>query len=298
LEQTYSDFEIIIVNDGSTDNSYEVAKSIKSDRITLLSQKNKGVSVARNLGAERAKYEYLLFLDADDGLFPAYLEEMASLIGEFPEAGIYSSNLKYYKSKINRFFNRDISFLDEKNYIDNYFKTVLTRGHLITSIVVYKKEVFQNSGGFVEGMIRGQDTYLLCKILLTEKLAFLNKPLYFVTYDADNRATDLYRPSNTDESLMDYFGSGVPYADIYIFKYVITQIHKMIMSGYKNEALDLFNKLKKCTPESLFYLVDLEKRLIDKKIRVPAFYYRKKQQTIKKLVALKDFIKFRLLKGD
>src|SRR5690606_12962360 len=66
LQQTFIDFEIIIVNDGSTDKSLEIAKSFKNERIKIYTQENQGVSAARNLGIEKSTSEYCCFLDADD----------------------------------------------------------------------------------------------------------------------------------------------------------------------------------------------------------------------------------------
>src|ERR1035437_6016704 len=96
LSQTFQEYEIIIVNDGSTDNSLEVISSCQLSTVNyqLINQENKGVSTARNNGVKLAKYDYIAFLDADDWWEPTYLEEMKALIDEFPDAGIYGSS--YY----------------------------------------------------------------------------------------------------------------------------------------------------------------------------------------------------------
>ena len=68
LSQTYTDYEMIVVNDGSTDSSEQIIKGIKSDKIKYIYQKNKGAAAARNRGISEAKGEYLFFLDSDDAI--------------------------------------------------------------------------------------------------------------------------------------------------------------------------------------------------------------------------------------
>lgn len=82
LSQTYPDFEVILVNDGSTDNSLEVCEAyVKKDkRIRLFSQPNKGVSGARNLGIKESKGDYLTFVDCDDWIEPMMLSKMKGLM--------------------------------------------------------------------------------------------------------------------------------------------------------------------------------------------------------------------------
>ena len=81
INQTFTNFEIIIVDDGSTDNSIEIINKLTNDiRLKIIKQKNQGVSVARNNGVRNAQYEYIAFLDGDDEWELKYLETIHKAI--------------------------------------------------------------------------------------------------------------------------------------------------------------------------------------------------------------------------
>lgn len=91
LSQTFKDYELIIVDDGSTDESYIIAKeSLEGTKVNyrLIQQENAGVSTARNNGVTASRGDFICFLDADDWWAQTFLEKMNSFINDYPDAGI------------------------------------------------------------------------------------------------------------------------------------------------------------------------------------------------------------------
>lgn len=199
LGQTYRDFEVIVIDDGSTDQSLEVAKTFENKSITIISQPNSGVSTARNNGVKIAKHPYICFLDADDWWHPTFLEEMKRLITDFPDAGIYGSGYYIVKHGQERIAPIGVSQGFERGIIDYcevYAKTLCMP---LTSIsVVIPKHIFDEEEGFKSQLKFGEDFDLWIRITLKHKVILVNKPLAYYNQDVDvnNRAigSRFYKP--------------------------------------------------------------------------------------------------------
>jgi glycosyltransferase EpsJ len=120
LNQKYKNFELIIVNDGSTDNSLEIIKQyVKEDkRIILINKKNEGVSKARNQALEKATGDYICFLDADDYIDDNYIKEICSIIKKYPK--IQMINFGFISEVEDMDFN--LLSRDEINFKEKYYK--------------------------------------------------------------------------------------------------------------------------------------------------------------------------------
>lgn len=200
LSQSFTDYEIIIVDDGSGDNSADIALQAISGRqnCQLMRQDNAGVSMARNNGVAASHGDYLCFLDADDWWAPNFLEEMSKLIDEFPDAGIYGTNytiVNETKQKT-RIAPVGVEPGFEKGYINYcqvYAKTLAMP--LWTGAVCMPRKIFDEMLGFPKGIKLGEDFMLWIRVALKYKVAFLNKPLAFYNQDVDNRAVGrLHKP--------------------------------------------------------------------------------------------------------
>ena len=202
LAQTFNDYELVIVDDGSKDNSAEIAAQAIENQpnCRLIRQKNAGVSMARNKGVAASQGDYLCFLDADDWWDSHFLAEMAKLIEEFPEAGIYGTNYTIVNETKRKTRVAQIGVEEgfEKgciNYCEAYAKTMYMP--LWTGAVCVPRDIFEEMGGFLKGIKLGEDFILWIHIALKYKVVFLNKPLSYYNQDVDlaNRGVGrLYYP--------------------------------------------------------------------------------------------------------
>lgn len=220
LDQTFQDFELIVVNDGSTDNSAEKVKNLigqtaapfamrPEHRFILLNQPNSGISVARNNGVKASKYDYITFLDADDWWDVHFLEEMKRLIDDYPMAGMFGSKYYWVKNGSNRgFVNHEPD--DFRGYID-YIKAYNYSWWMpiSSSSVVIRKNIFLEAGGF-KGILKfGEDFDLWIRIALNHKVAYINRHLSYYNQDVPvlNRVLGypkLYHPVNHFIFNLDY----------------------------------------------------------------------------------------------
>lgn len=190
LSQTFTEYELVIMDDGSRDDSFDIAqKAIEGHgHCFLYKQENAGVSMARNNAVALSHGDYLCFLDADDWWEPTFLEEMSKLVEEFSDAGIYGTNYiivneTKHKTRIAP-IGVDSGF--EKGYINYcqvYAKTLAMP--LWTGAVSIPRLVFNEMQGFPKGIKLGEDFLLWIRIALKYKVAFLNRPLAYYNQDVD-----------------------------------------------------------------------------------------------------------------
>jgi glycosyltransferase involved in cell wall biosynthesis len=205
--QTLKDFELIVVDDGSKDESAEIAAKIIEGHLNcrLIKQENAGVSMARNNGVASSHGDYLCFLDADDWWEPTFLEEMSKLIEEFPGAGIYGTNYTIvnetkHKTRVAP-IGVEVGF--EKGYINYCQVYAKTLAMPLTSIsVAIPRPIFDEMLGFPQGIKLGEDFLLWIRIALKNKVAFLNKPLAFYNQDVDLANRGVGRLHQAEEHML------------------------------------------------------------------------------------------------
>ncbi len=187
LGQTWKNFELIIIDNGSNDGSSEIVSQFIDPRIRVVRlSDNVGVSNARNKGVELSCAPLITFLDADDWWEPTFLEEIVGLTERHPDAGIYGTGYWIVKNGKKRLapIGVDEGFTEgEINYCQVYAKTLCMP---LTSITVaVPRGVFDETGGFNPQLKLGEDFDLWIRIALKHDVVLLNKPLSNYNQDVD-----------------------------------------------------------------------------------------------------------------
>lgn len=234
LAQNYTDMEIIIVNDGSTDGSVDVVESFCDPRIRLINQPNGGVSKARNHGLHEAKGDYIALLDADDTWRPGFLLAMISLAKQYPQESVFGA------AQVDRPIKtlpEGVSLVED---FCSYFYCFCTGSLLI------KREVFKEVGFFREGIQIGEDFDLWLRIACHYHYVYLNKPFLKHPDTTENNLSMIRELSKTFPYWEWYAYPYSPKSSLYRYTTdrIVSSASKLIKEGRFSEALILLMKTK------------------------------------------------------
>lgn len=174
LAQTYTDFEIIIADDGSTDGSAKIVKSFKDKRIKYFYKENEGVSAARNFAIDKANGNYFAFLDADDIWHNDHLLEINNIIIAMPHISAFATLLKS-ENKYGEYMPVYTNLTKDKLQENDFFTLSFARTILSSSTTVVSRDVCEKTGWFDVSLKKNEDTDYWIRIGTNYRIGVVNK---------------------------------------------------------------------------------------------------------------------------
>jgi glycosyltransferase involved in cell wall biosynthesis len=245
--QTYTHYEIIVVDDGSTDNTKKIIT--KYPEIKYIYQDNHGASSARNTGIQHAKGDFIAFLDSDDYWLPNKLELQVKIFLKNPLLWMVAgAKVKNKDRKLNDSFSNPNLTYDTKKIT---FLNLIEYNCINTPSVLVRRDIFEMTGLFDTNLKTGEDWDLWLRIACFGPVAFIKTPLVIINKINQSLSSDRYEIYNNNLKVFDKWNplknskSPLTYKNFIkiVIKHFVLGILKLLKSGQEKEALLLWNKV-------------------------------------------------------
>lgn len=185
--QDFKDFEIILVNDGSKDNTAEKLEKVKAQNpdleITVINKENGGVSTARNRGIDAARGEWLCFADDDDVISNDYISSLLSAVTQNGTKLGFGYFTRDYK-ELNNSPKGNVKLYENKSFLREFLYNGIKYHHCAA---IFNRSLFENGVRYPEGQKYSEDVHLLWRLIATnENVTVLEKPIYFYRFNPNS----------------------------------------------------------------------------------------------------------------
>ena len=212
LKQTFTDFEVIIVNDGSSDGIEQWVDTITDNRVKLVSQKNQGAAAARNTGIADAKGAYIAFIDSDDLWEPTKLKKQVYCLDNNPDVGlVYAWTSSIDKNGNNRgkiFANNSEGYVWEKLIEEN----IVMSG----SAAMVRRDCFEKFGVFDDNLRFAEDREMWIRIASNYSFAVIKEVLVYYRHHANNKSRNYIQSIDNFRLIIEKTFQSVPFELLYL----------------------------------------------------------------------------------
>ncbi|MEM7714189.1 MAG: glycosyltransferase [Cyanobacteria bacterium P01_A01_bin.68] len=235
LKQTFTNFEVLIIDDGSSDSIVEWAADIIDPRVKLISQNNQGVSAARNTGIKKSKGEYIAFLDADDLWEATKLEKQLQCFKNNPSLGLVHTAMILIDEE-----GKSLGRTFTSNVDGDALKALLEQNTIVTSSVTVRRNCLETVGNFDNKLRSSEDWELWVRLAYRYPFALIKEPLVFYRQHPHN-TTKNWQMLEQDLLYIEQVFRSVPQKLSYLKNHTYAHANiylawKALQTGYCNQA--------------------------------------------------------------
>lgn len=286
LKQDYENIEIIIVDDGSTDDSLRIVESIKDVRVHVYSQSNSGACVARNIAFEKCHGDYIMYFDADDLINKSYVSSLVKCLRDANDLSIATGEWDRFRTDLSEASFRKLSVYKDYDCAFNLLLDMWNTGEMLTcSSYLVPRKLIEIVGGWDESVLKNQDGEFFSRILMTADKVYhtADAKLYYRTgeYLSVSKASSKAKVASMLDTFISYRKNALAIEDSERVRKALAVNFTLFMYIHGNQFPDLM-KIAQSEVKNLGvgYQMNTQPRRVQKLCKVIGFnlfmYLRKK----------------------